>query len=117
MTQEYWFYEVRPIVGYVVLFVFTLLMWMILHLLSLWVDRKYKHCEKCRKRYVFTVSNKGYNGYMYCSEKCDTDAWENIDRYVEDYRNSIMDCAYKDPLHYHHDGCPSCGCINGAVIT
>jgi hypothetical protein len=21
---------------------------------------------------------------------------------------SVRDCPYHDPLHYHHDGCPSC---------
>lgn len=22
---------------------------------------------------------------------------------------SVRDCPHKEPLHYHHDGCPACG--------
>lgn len=26
----------------------------------------------------------------------------------DDHHRAIVDCPYGEPLHYHHDGCPSC---------
>jgi len=42
MTQAEWYYEVRPVIGYAVVFVVTLVAYMLLHILSLWVTKRGK---------------------------------------------------------------------------
>ena len=33
---------------------------------------------------------------------------EGVSQYRKDYVKAIKDCPHGEPLHYHHDGCPSC---------
>ena len=42
MTQAEWYYEVRPVMGYVVVFVVTLVAYMVLHIMSLWATKRSK---------------------------------------------------------------------------
>jgi len=42
MTQAEWYYEVRPVVGYIIVFGLTLISYMLLHIMSLWVTKRSK---------------------------------------------------------------------------
>ena len=42
MTQAEWYYEVRPVIGYIVVFGLTLIAYMVLHIMSLWATKRGK---------------------------------------------------------------------------